>query len=479
MAPHNESRTIPLWSLSDDALVESGAADGSLVVLTRWGEHTLQTPGPLVRESLRRMSMGPVSVENVMFAPVEDHGRQLKQLEDALAPLGGSVVRSLGLTDGQSLLLSVVPNAPCPAFRMSVVGESRPVRLSRFASMRPCGGELVLESPLAQFRVVAHADLTCRVIAALATPLAVGELAAAVGVAPSAVADIVGYLVASGTVVQAGEDGAVGDFPEDCDHALREWTHHELAFHIRSRSSRADASCDPTEPEAASDAPAVKPPPAGTRFPLVRPDLTAPGPGSQSLTELLEVDHSCPEPSERPLTSMEIGELLFRSARVRGPGPAHLPHGMTHEATQRPYVNIACLYELELYLAVDRCADLPRAAFHYDPATHALTLVNDDGCDLDEILDMVTVAAGTLQRPPLVVSVTARMERMAALGGAAYATTLMHVGAFQQTLHLVAKTMGLAAHPVPVDASDTVDRVLGLRWPAEVGVGECVISYPL
>lgn len=217
MAPHNESRTIPLWSLSDDALVESGAADGSLVVLTRWGEHTLQTPGPLVRESLRRMSMGPVSVENVMFAPVEDHGRQLKQLEDALAPLGGSVVRSLGLTDGQSLLLSVVPNAPCPAFRMSVVGESRPVRLSRFASMRPCGGELVLESPLAQFRVVAHADLTCRVIAALATPLAVGELAAAVGVAPSAVADIVGYLVASGTVVQAGEDGAVGDFPEDCE----------------------------------------------------------------------------------------------------------------------------------------------------------------------------------------------------------------------------------------------------------------------
>jgi hypothetical protein len=54
------------------------------------------------------------------------------------------------------------------------------------------------------------------------------------------------------------------------------------------------------------------------------------------------------------------------------------------------------------------------------------------------------------------------MARTTALGGAAYATTLMHVGALQQTLALVARSMGLTAHPVPVDANGTTQRALRL-----------------
>ena len=38
--------------------------------------------------------------------------------------------------------------------------------------------------------------------------------------------------------------------------------------------------------------------------------------------------------------------------------------------------------------------------------------------------------------------------------------------------------MGLAAHAVPVDAGDRVDRALKLEWPAEVSVGECVLNFP-
>jgi hypothetical protein len=52
----------------------------------------------------------------------------------------------------------------------------------------------------------------------------------------------------------------------------------------------------------------------------------------------------------------------------------------------------------------------------------------------------------------------------------------MHLGTLQQTLYLSAKAMGLSAHAVTVDASDTVDTALGLEWPAEVTVGECVID---
>jgi hypothetical protein len=78
----------------------------------------------------------------------------------------------------------------------------------------------------------------------------------------------------------------------------------------------------------------------------------------------------------------------------------------------------------------------------------------------------------------VLLTMTARMSRIAwVLGSAAYATTLVHVGALQQVLYLTAKAMGLAAHAVPVDAGDRVDRSLKLEWPAEVSVGECVLDF--
>jgi SagB-type dehydrogenase family enzyme len=198
-----------------------------------------------------------------------------------------------------------------------------------------------------------------------------------------------------------------------------------------------------------------------------------------SLAALLETDHSCPEFSERPLSARQIGEFLFRAARVRSVGPAHLPGGPSHEASQRPYFSVACLYELEIYVGINRCTDLARGIYHYDPLWHTLTLINDDAAVLDSLLDMAMIAAGSHRRPSALLTMTARMARIAwVLGGAAYATTLLHLGALQQVLYLAAKAMGLAAHAVPVDAGDRVDRALKLEWPAEVSIGECVLDFP-
>jgi SagB-type dehydrogenase family enzyme len=197
------------------------------------------------------------------------------------------------------------------------------------------------------------------------------------------------------------------------------------------------------------------------------------------LSALLETDHTCPVVSERGLTARQIGEFLYRAARVRSTGRAGLPGGRSHEATQRPYFSVACLYELEIYVGVNRCAGLARGLYHYDPLRHVLTPVNDDTAVLAGLLDMAMVAAGSHRRPSILLTMTARMSRIAgALGGAAYATTLLHLGALQQVFSLVAKAMGLAAHAVPADSGDRVDRALGLEWPAEVSIGECVLDFP-
>lgn len=484
--PGGAVETIPLWSLTDDSLVEIGE-DDSLVVVTRWGEFDFARAEPLVRESLRRMALGPISLANVTssWEPVErepDLEGELSwtadgadALRQALKELGGSVVRSLGLADGKGPMLSVIPVALAPVFAPEPIPEARPIRLSRFCCLRSDAFGMGLESPSARYRVVLFQPWAVHVAATLATAKSVGEIAAMTGIETGMVGAIVAYLVAAGVVQVAGEHGR---FAEDDDPELGLWSPDELLFHTTSRTWR---------PGGPADLPGLGKPPVvkaatgeGPVYALYRPDLTARAETDPTLTALLENDHTCPEFNDSVLSAEQIGEFLFRGARIRSIGPAHVPNGPSHNASQRPYFSVACLYELELYVSVNRCSGLDRGIYHYDPLEHRLSLVNDDEADLAAMLDMAMIGGGNHQRPSALITVTARMPRMASvLGGGAYATTLAHVGALQQTLYLVARAMGLAAHAVPVDAGDRVDRALKLEWPAEVGVGECVLDLQM
>ncbi|GAA4549659.1 SagB/ThcOx family dehydrogenase [Amycolatopsis samaneae] len=479
-SPDGQAETIQLWSLTEDALVEIGE-DGSLVVVTRWGEFDFPDAGVLVRESLRRMALGPISLTNVAAAvhysdPSSEYWTV--PLRKALGRLGGSVVRSLGLADGRAPLLSAIPVTLAPHFSVHPVPAERPVKLSRFVSLRPGAGGMLLASPGARYKVLLEQQQAIVIACSLAASTSAERIAAATGVSQAVVTDVVAFLVAAGVVLTGDERGR---FAEDDDAELALWAPDDLMFHTRSRTWQSGGPPDLETRRAGAAPPVVKPVSAGPTFPLYRPDLSedAEGTALTTLTSLLETDHVCPEFTDRELTAEQVGEFLYRSARVRSVGPAHLPAGPSHEASQRPYFSVACLYELEIYVSVNRCSGLARGIYHYDPLWHTLTLINDDAADLSPMLDMAMVAGGSHRRPSLVLTMTARMSRIAwVLGGAAYATTLLHVGALQQVLYLIAKAMGLAAHAVPVDASDRVDRALKLEWPAEVGVGECVLDFP-
>ncbi|WP_020670837.1 SagB/ThcOx family dehydrogenase [Amycolatopsis nigrescens] len=467
--------TIPLWSLTEDTLVEAGEG-GALAVLTRWGEFELDGTPVLVRESLRRMAFGPVRLRNVTTSPGSNGSGEhwpvadLAALRRALDQLSGSVVRSLGLNDGKAPLLSVVPTGFAPGFILRELPPGRPVRLSRFAALRPGDGGLRLESPCTRFRVLLSRPPAVRVACALAEPVSVAEVAAGTGLAETMVAEMVPYLVAAG-VALVGDDQ--GRFAEDQDPDLGRWSYHELLFQVRSRTRLDDRPAEPRRPDAAAP-PLVKPVPAGRVFPLHRPDHAE---TSASLTGLLEAGYECPAFSGHEIPVERIGELLFRSARIRSIGPAHLLAGPGDKASQRPYFNTAGLYELEIYFSANLCPELPKGIYYYDPLGHALVLVNEDRDELGAMLDMAMVAGAGHQRPAALITVTTRMERSHwVLGGAAYAAAMMHFGALQQTLSLVSATMGLAAHAVPVDAGDRVDRALKLSWPGEAAVGECVLD---
>ncbi|WP_370943940.1 SagB family peptide dehydrogenase [Amycolatopsis sp. cg5] len=466
--------TIPLWSLTEDTLVEIGE-NGSLVVMTRWGEFGVEDAGVLAVESLRRMALGPVSLRNVTSGAqwLGEFAPGFVALRRVLRQLSGSVVHSLGLPDGKRPLLSVIPLGPAPLFRPEPVAADRALRLSRFAVLRTGEGGMLLESPDAPFMVLLSRPSAVRIATAFAEPCTILDIVADTGLTEELVADAVRYLVAAGVVLV---DDLGDGYAEDEDQDLRHWCHHELLFHARSRTRLACGRPESTRgARFASAPPVVKPVPVGKRFPLPQPDLTAVA--DAPLTALLETDHLCPGFPEQPITVAQLGELLFRAARIRSVGPAHLPAQESHEASQRPYFSVACLYELELYLTIDRCHGLPQGIYHYDPLGHSVTLINDAPVDLAAVLDMAMVAGAGHRRPAALVTVTARLERTSwALGGAAYSTALLHFGALQQTLYLTAKAMGMSAHAVPLDAGDRVDRALDLTWPAEVALGECVLS---
>lgn len=455
------THTVALWSLTEPTLVEIGD-DGTVVVVTPWDE--LELGGDeLVTESLRRMSLGPVNLANAGSAENTD-GAGLRK---ALDLLGGSVVRSLALHDGRGPILSVVPVESSARFEYRAVEPTAPVRLSQFAAIRPVHGQLTLESPRASFQVVLARSMAVRIVSTLAGPTSATLIATDLGLPEELVAEVLAYLVAAGVVV-------VGDklerFDEDRDPRLLPWTYQQMLFHVRGRERQVN-------PTSTTPAPLTRSLPDGPSITLYRPDRAgAPDPAA-SLVDLLETDHLAPAFSARELPVERIGELLFRGARVRSVDRCRLPGRSGMLVSQRPYLSTDCLYELELYLTAHRCPGLPAGMYHYDPVGHALTLVNASEKDRATVLDLAMVAATSHQAPAALLTVTARIARTAwALDGSAYATALGHFGALQQTLHLIAKAIGLTAHAVPLDSGDRVERALRLNWIEEAAIGTCVLD---
>jgi SagB-type dehydrogenase family enzyme len=467
-------QSVPLWSFREDVAIES--ADDGLNILTRWGEVTVHRPTPATADSLHRMTLGPVALTNVTDLDWAD-------LYDVFRQVPGCVVRSLGLRDSATPLLSATPVSPNARFELPKLGVRQPIRLSRFAFLRDSAGELVLESPLSHHRVVLHRPLVSWIVGALGRTTTTKDVARAVNVTEPLVAEIIAYLVASDVVVYA-EQGPVVPAPrfaEDTDPALVTWAPHDLLFHSRSRLGRHDEPVGAgfSGAERVPPLPAVKPPPAGPRFPLYRPDLDRPAAREMSLASAIEQRRSVREFAEEAPSAQQLGELLYRSARVRSLTEAVGAGLVPYTVSERPYPTAGSLYELDLYLTVDRADGLPRGIYHYDPDGHFLTLVNTRTEHVDELLDNAMVLIGARRRPPTLITMTARMGRLSwVYDSIAYATTLKHVGVLQQTLYLVSTVLGLAPCALATGDDEVAAAAFGLDYPAEVSVGEFVVGLP-
>ncbi|MFI2425090.1 SagB family peptide dehydrogenase [Streptomyces sp. NPDC018955] len=490
-------RCVSLWSLREDVLVDTSDATGSVLLSGRWGEVRLRGVGPTVREALRRMSLGPISLTNVA-AELVPAGPDRAPRGLGVGPAAGSkaeiltvlhrlqhmVVRSLTLEGADRLLLSAVPIAPAARCRPVPVGRRHPVRLSRFAFLRSEGQGFVLESPTSLHRVVLHGPEASWVIGMLGRPVTVDEVAAGVPLTVQTVSEIITLLVATGMVVPArtGEEEApaggpaVPDFAEDRDPALRTWSAVDLLFHSRSTLGRHDADFGATYPlaEVMPPSPPVKPLPEGPRTDLPKPSLSEVAAADPPLTTVLEERRSIRSYGTDRLTVAALGEFLYRALRVRGVRE-HSGDGLPPDAyTDRPYPSGGRAYELEFYLTVRDCAGVPPGIHYYAPLEHRLIRIGDAEKEpaVSERLEEARIVAGLAEPPSVVFTITSRLHRLSwKYSGLAYALTLKHVGAVTQNMYLIATAMGLAPCALGSGDVELAARTTGTDWRVEPGVG--------
>jgi SagB-type dehydrogenase family enzyme len=446
----------------DAALVPDGDGGAAL----RSGSQAVHVPVGGIRRAIDRLIAGPVTHEELTRRVTGAGGwvalgrflALLCELADRRL-LSGTLV-----ADGVALATA------CPIPIDLMVGEDDGAEgqcwlLSRFAYVHRDADAILLETPLSPTRITVH-DPRLFEVFLRAGPLALN--------ARRAVGDTAGELMR--LLRDAGflsETDPAGNPLEDARPELRAWEFHDLLFHASSRIGRHDRPYGATfrlkgtlTPPAALKAPMTR-----TAIRLVRPSLAAIERRDQPFTRVLERRHSERDHGAIPITVDELGRFLFRSARVR-----EIRKVGDFEVARRVYPGGGAAYELEIYLAVNRCNGLSPGLYHYRPGDHCLSRLSRATPDIKALLD----AAGQTQHsapPQILIVVTARVQRLFwKYSGMAYAVVLKDVGVLFQTLHLVAEAMGLAACALGGGNADLFARASGIDYYEEPSVGEFTLG---
>lgn len=343
-------------------------------------------------------------------------------------------------------------------------------QFSRFAYIRRDKTQCVLESPLTHAMLLLHDWRVMALVHACVTPLALPEMEAACADLPSSTVALLVQLLLS---CQALLDVSEAQAPE-VQPTLQQWSFHDLLFHSRSRLGRHANPYGATYrfAETIAPLPALKLPMSNVVTALPRPSWQAIREHDVSLTHALEARRSVRQHADTPMTLCQLGEFLYRTARVSAMGDT-----VPYTRSRRPYPSAGACYELEVYVAVHTCAGLAPGMYHYGPHTHQLSHIADRTKHVDMLLQEAATAAGFATLPHVVLILAARFARVAwKYDAMAYALILKHVGVLYQTMYLVATAMGLAACALGGGDSDAFCAAARTDYYAETSVGEFVLG---
>jgi SagB-type dehydrogenase family enzyme len=337
-------------------------------------------------------------------------------------------------------------------------------RLSRFAVLRRGPQDLVLESPLARAAVTVHDRDVMTLLHRLAGP----GPAHGPGLPGPVAGELIDLLAWHRFVHEAEEDTRP-------DLASEQWSPHELMFHSRSRAGYHDEPFGGTLWAAGrfEPLPGRREPAAGTAVALPRPSQQAQSAAEPLLTEVLEARRSIRvQDHQHPITIGQLGEFLYRSARV-----LRADRDGEHDVSLRPAPAGGALHALEIYPVVTNVAGLPVGLYHYDAYDHLLEPLPPRDFPTSQLVAKAAAAAGGSASPQVLLVIACRFGRvMWKYQGMGYALVLKEVGALFQTFYLVATAMGLAPCALGSGDSQLFARATGLDPLVEGSVGEFMLG---
>lgn len=381
---------------------------------------------------------------------------------------------------GHGVLATLIPISSGFGLHRTCIEPDRPYRLSRFAYQhRARDGYSYWESPLSHARIRLDRPEAAMLLEQMGhggTPDALAR--ATPGVDHGEVASLVALLVMArlAAPVLDSQDPAGARLAEDDDEMLAQWDFHDLLFHSRSRLGRHGDPMGGTMRwrRRIAPQPAVKLPQGRPTIALPRPDIDHRCRIDPSLASVMEARASVRTHGRHPITRDELGEFLYRLARVK---QRYRTGRGQQEVTTRPYPSGGASYELELYLTVDRCQGVAPGLYWYDPCRHALELFRAPCEDTNMLLADACAATGGACRPQVLITLAARFQRVSwKYEGIAYALVLKHVGVLYALMYLVATAMDLAPCALGAGDSDRFARVTGLDYLQEGSVGEFALG---
>jgi SagB-type dehydrogenase family enzyme len=390
----------------------------------------------------------------------------------------------LGQIEGRGLLTYTLTAHGTPTatlepssarFSLHAVSSEDKVRLSRFAYMRRADDSILLESAIGCARIIINDPSVAKLAALLVVPHSAIELAAAAGCDVSTCTKIL-FLLINARVAQVCSAGS--NLFEDNDSALRHWAFHDLLFHVRSRRGRHDYPTGASFPFRGELPPAArKPATTNARTVLYKPSAEALNIQDVPFNTVLEGRRSLREPGPVPLSLLELGEFLYRVARVKQFYPADPERPLTYDSSMRPCPGTGAIHEIELYLTIARCDGIDAGLYYYDAFSHQLEKLGNLGSLQQQLLADARNAAGTKSFPDVLIVLAARYQRLAwKYESIVYASILKDAGILQQQMYLVATAMRLAPCALGCGDSDAFARATTLDYYAETSVAEFMLS---
>jgi SagB-type dehydrogenase family enzyme len=352
--------------------------------------------------------------------------------------------------------------------------------LSRFAFLRRRGDAMVLESPRASALLRICNPQIATALARLSVPQQVKRFRQQEGF-PGI--ELLALLLDCQILfkVERSDERSLRTSEGDANLVL--WDFHDLLFHARSTEGRHANPLGGLYPYAAvmPPLPAVRSRWRGKKVELH--EFSAAPEAPTPFAKLLYERHSTRIfDDQRPISLAELARFLNATARVRSKWQHKVDLGDIRPSigyTARPYPSAGASYELELYLAVDKCEGLARGFYHYDASGHALVAIDVRAQELTTLLAGAELAMDVPTPPQILMIITARFGRISwKYSSIAYALVLKDVGVLLQTLYMTAVDMGLGGCAIGTVNIDLFAKMTGIEFHIESPVGQFAIGRP-